>query len=134
MLTESWWAEMLAHRLWNLDVDRKFIKHGCWQKCLWSLDVHTNIWSLSQYRSTDSTLDTEYIKTSSSCTISCIINLWNAYKLIKNFLSKLRLWKTFWQLDCQIAALFPPMHPIFGSDYLTSLLFDTTYPLEPNPS
>ena len=110
---------MLTESLWNLDADRNFMQHGCWQEfyetwiltvSLWNFDVDRIFMKtrMLTQRNTD-WMDSDYLITSSGCTLSCIINLWNAYEVIKNFLSKPRFSKTFWQLDCQIAAHFPPM-------------------------
>ena len=38
-----------------------------------------------------------------------VITLWEIVEKPKNFLPKVTFSETFWQLDCQIAALFPPM-------------------------
>ena len=81
---EPW---MLTESFWKL---------GCWHKDLDLVSVWNANWDLT-------------IKTSSCYSLSCINNLWNAYEVVKNFPSKPRFWKTFWQLDCQIAALFAPM-------------------------
>ena len=40
-----------------------------------------------------------------------VITLWEIVGKPENFLPKVTFSETFWQLDCQIAALFPPMQP-----------------------
>ena len=95
-----WETWMLTESLWNLYVNRKFMMLGCWQKeyetwmlteCLWNLDADRKFMTrnfgacLSKETLTGHWTMSISKQTSSGCTLSCIINLWNMYEVIKTF-------------------------------------------------